>query len=76
MPGVLRPMTLVDVIATVYGQAQSASAAASAQGASVVGIGIVAETDESTAGADSYAALVPAATLGWDQEVYGALPWH
>jgi hypothetical protein len=70
MPGVFRPMTLVDVINTLNQQNNQGQ-----QGTDMInGLGEFAETAESFAAADSMATTVQASP-GWDQGVWGAFTW-
>lgn len=71
MPGVVRPMTLVDVLQTIYDQAGAASQAITG---SVPGIGVVGEVDETLTSTDSSITYVTV-PLGWDQEGWGAIAW-
>lgn len=69
--GVNRPMTLVDVLQTIYDQANSAS---QANLTSVPGLGVVAEADETLMSTDTAITYVTI-PLGWDQEGWGAIAW-
>jgi hypothetical protein len=74
MPGVIRPYTLLDVLATIN---QNATGNATV-GANTSAFGIIAEADESipaAAVADAATAAV-AATAGWDQGTWGGVGWH
>lgn len=72
MPGVNRPMTLIDVLQTIYDQGGAATQAVTG---SVPGIGVIAEVDETLASADSAITYLSTTPAGWDQEVWGAQQW-
>lgn len=71
MPGVLRPYTLADVLATINQQ----STATSATSGSVTGVGFFEEADEAVPVADS-ATATASAPAGWDAGVWGATLWQ
>lgn len=75
MPGVIRPYTLTDVLATINQSAQNANANT---GLSATVYSVIAEADESvlaTSIADS-ATTTAAAPTGWDQGQWGATQWQ
>lgn len=75
MPGVIRPYTLTDILATINNQ--NGQSASGTTGAATVTFGIIAEADESIPGtsiADS-ATTTSAVSAGWDQTVWGATSW-
>jgi len=75
MPGVIRPYTLLDVLATIN---QNATSNGATGGANTSAFGIIAEADESiptTSIADT-ATAAAAATAGWDQGTWGGVGWQ
>lgn len=71
MPGVLRPYTLADVLATINQQ----SSASSVVSGSVTGVGFFSEADETVPLADS-ATATAGTPAGWDSGVWGATLWQ
>lgn len=75
MPGVIRPYTLTDVLATINQAAQGGSVTT---GLSSTVFSVIAEADESVpstsmADAATTSAAVP---TGWDQGQWGATQWQ
>lgn len=68
MPGVLRPYTLVDVIATL--NAQSAATPDTA----ISGVGVYAEDDDAVTLGDTWTSAVQANPL-WDAGIWGQFTW-
>lgn len=75
MPGVIRPYTLVDVLATIN---QNATNNGATVGANAVAFGIIAEADESIPASSiaDAATTAAAATAGWDQGQWGSVGWQ
>jgi hypothetical protein len=76
MPGVIRPYTLVDVLATINGQGAAAGSSTSV-GVSAAGFGVVAEVDDAVPGvsmADA-ATATAAPPASWDQGTWGGVQW-
>lgn len=71
MPGVNRPMTLTDVLQTIYDQGNSATQAITG---TIATLSVIAEVDETMTSSDSSATFVTT-PLGWDQEGWGAIAW-
>lgn len=71
MPGILRPYTLIDILATINDQAGQQQADSTALTAP---LSSVAEADEQTTVSDSATGSVRA-PQGWDQGVWGGSSW-
>lgn len=69
MPGVLRPYTLTDVIATLNGQSTAAT-----PDTSINGIGVYAEDDDAVTVGDSWTSAVQANPT-WDNGIWGQFTW-
>lgn len=72
MPGVLRPYTLVDVLAAINDQAGQQQMGATALTAP---LSTVAEADEQVTASDS-AAVTAQVSPGWDQGVWAGASWQ
>lgn len=70
MPGVLRPYTLTDVLASVNGASGDASAVDTAE----TSTGVFGEADETATLADTVTTTV-AVNSAWDNGVWGAFSW-
>lgn len=72
MPGVTRPYTLVDILATINGPGSQGTTTSTNV---VTGLGIFVEPDETIPLTDSVSTTV-AAPATWDNGIWGGTQWH
>lgn len=73
MPGVLRPYTIIDVLATINNQ--NGQGSLGGQTALTVPLSSVAEADDQTTSSDTAFASTQTGGTLWDQGVWSAATW-
>lgn len=73
MAGVIRPYTLVDVLATINQNQGNQNATTGATG---IAFGVIAEVDDPVTGIADSATATHSPPPGWDAGIWGATAWQ